>query len=195
MIVVQEPATSTNANISLLRPRNTHRPSRFCSNLQLLKRRQQAHCVRNRARQLIGGQGPANRRTQQHSGQATTRTHQHRLCYLFPLTGSQARTAGPSCSESCPSVDWRTRPCKSSSSVNTTIRIHCANSQVHKQRKPAHSARNRACQLIGVQVPAKQPQNLLSDHPPSRLCSTSQDRKRRQLAHGTRNRAGQSIAV
>jgi hypothetical protein len=79
-----------------------------------------------------------------------------------------------------------------------TERPLCSNSQLIKRRQLAHGARNRAAQLIDVQVSAKSTW-LGSDQrkhiPHRRLCSNSQELKRRQLAHGARNRATQLIVA
>jgi hypothetical protein len=78
-------------------------------------------------------------------------------------------------------------------------RCLCSNLQDPKQRQLAHSARDRAGQLIVVQVPATTTTNACSDQRKHvthrRLCSNSQFRQRQQLAHGAWNRAGQSIVV
>jgi hypothetical protein len=86
----------------------------------------------------------------------------HSSSPLFQLTGPEATTAGPRCLESCPSVDWCAGTCKvdetSSNSLfrptHTVTVVACSNSQELKRRQLAHGARNRAGQLIFVQVPA-----------------------------------------
>ncbi len=91
-----------------------------------------------------------------------TNAHSHR-CRLFQLTGPQATTAGPRCSESCRSVDCWTSPCNrrrkhsNASDQRKHITRHrlCSNSQDRKRRQLAHGARNRAGQLITSQAPAK----------------------------------------
>jgi hypothetical protein len=77
-----------------------------------------------------------------------------------------------------------------------------SHSQLLKRQQLAHGARNRAAQLIVVQVPAKstkpplfRPQQRQKHITHRCLCSNSQFLKRRKLAHGARNRAAQLIEV
>jgi len=82
----------------------------------------------------------------------------------FQLTVLEAPSAGPRCSESCRSVDCRTSACnpKNQQSTGQTTANNTnappssprSNSQSSKRRQLAHGARNRAGQLIVVQVPA-----------------------------------------
>jgi hypothetical protein len=118
-------------------------------------------------------------------------------------------TAGPQCSESCRSVDCCSSTCKSTKTTanslfrptHTVTVVACSNSQELKRRQLAHGARNRAGQLIVVQVPATSTKTTANSlvRPTHTVtvvaCSNSQARKGRQLAHGDRNRARQLIAA
>jgi hypothetical protein len=79
---------------------------------------------------------------------------------LFQLTGIEAKTADPRCSESCRSVHCCPSACKvdepNSNLLFRPTQTHrrlCSNSQELKRRQLAHGARNRAGQLIAGQVP------------------------------------------
>jgi hypothetical protein len=66
---------------------------------------------------------------------ATAQTH-HPRRPLFQLTGTQATTAGPRCSESCRSVDWRTRPCKKRRTQQNLSGQTTATTQTHHPSSP-----------------------------------------------------------
>jgi hypothetical protein len=205
-IVLQKPAIATNQHQSLC----SDQRKRILSNSQSLKRRQRAHGARDRAAQLIGLQIPANRRKTAAISLFRPMQTYHQSSPLFQLTDKEATTADPRCSVSCRSVDCRPSACKvdkqqptlcSDQSKRITHRRLCSNSQVPKRRQLAHDARNRAGQLIAVQVSAiprtnralvrhrtQQVNASLSSHR-----SNPQGSKRRQLAQGARNQAGQLI--
>jgi endogenous inhibitor of DNA gyrase (YacG/DUF329 family) len=136
----------------------------------------------------------------------TTQTTHRQPPPLFQLTGTQATTAGPRCSESCRSVNCWTRACRQNNSNPLFRPTHSAHRTPMFQLTVAEATTARprcsgSCHSVDCRTnPCKsrqkhsnasrseQRKHLIANR---RLCSNSQVRKRRQLAHGAQNRAGQ----
>jgi hypothetical protein len=214
LIVVQVPAKIDEIGEHNFRQKkkkhtHTHTHRRLCSNSQVLKRRQLAHGARNRATQLIAVRVPAK----------IDETRQAHLPFRPNASTSPIVAHRIERDDSWPTVlgivpvsrllykylqarNQQQSLCSDTATTQTHHPSSPSDSQGHKRRQLAHGARNRATQLIEVQVPAKnqrkrQPHLSRSDQRKHitnrRLFSNSQFPKRRQLYHGARNRARQLI--